>query len=121
PSCSNFLKKAAYNEDAPDAAVLTTKTLGRKPKLAGLLGGALHLLGLLGLGGVRGVALGESEASCAEDEREAEHGGHDLFHGCISLLIMPTTLGRLAELSCQPDMKPPLKCDSNDFIERNVY
>ena len=58
----------------------------RAPKLAGFLGGALHLLGLLGLRGVGRVALGESKASSAEDERKAEHRGHDLFHG-VYLLV----------------------------------
>ena len=61
--------------------------LNRAPRLAGgLLGGALHLLGRLGLGsGACRGGLGERIARGAEDEREAEHRAHDLFHGCFSL------------------------------------
>jgi hypothetical protein len=72
----------------------------------GLLAGFLGL----GLGGGGGLVLGESKAGGAEEERKAEHRGHDLFHW-VFLLDKSTTLGRLAELSCQLDMKAPLKRD----------
>ena len=51
-------------------------------------GGGLGGLGLfLRLGGAGRLVLGESKACGAEEERKAEHRGHDLFHRVFLLEI----------------------------------
>jgi hypothetical protein len=96
-----------FQEEAPGAAV-TNSNMPKHQLLGG--GGFLGLARLRLLGG-GGLVLAESKAGGAEQEREAEHRGHDLFHRVCFSLIMSTTQGRLATPSCQSDMNTPLRGD----------
>jgi hypothetical protein len=76
--------RAIFNEETL-ARRLKTKLSDKSEQQLHLAGGGGGLLRLLGLGGLRSRGLAEGNGGCAEDEREAEHRGHELFHRCILL------------------------------------
>ena len=80
--------RTIFQEEGSGRGSLKTKLsvlkTGHQLHLGGGGGGLLAGLLGLGLGGGGRLVLSESKACCAEEERKAEHRGHDLFHRCVS-------------------------------------